>query len=94
MRLQYSGFVILATKMISAVTGLIFRFFVARALNKTEYDLWFNATTDVIGYFTLVASVLPFWAMRFAAREKEGVINIDIPWKSARDSYSSSTTKT
>jgi hypothetical protein len=43
----------------------------------------FNATTDVIGYFTLMASALPFWAMRFVAREKEGVINIDIPWKSA-----------
>ncbi len=41
----------------------------------------FNATTDVIGYFTLMASALPFWAMRFVAREKEGAIKIDIPWK-------------
>jgi hypothetical protein len=44
----------------------------------------FNATTDVIGYFALMASALPFWAMRFVAREKEGAINIDIPWKRAR----------
>jgi len=28
-----------------------------------------------------MASALPFWAMRFVAREKEGAIKIDIPWK-------------
>jgi hypothetical protein len=41
----------------------------------------FNATTDAIGCFTLMASALPFWAMRLVAREKEGAIKIDIPWK-------------
>jgi O-antigen/teichoic acid export membrane protein len=76
-RLQYSGFVIFAAKMASVITGLIFQFIVARALNKVEFDLWFNIN-DLSAYFLLLAGVLPFWAMRFVAREKEGAIKTGI----------------
>ncbi len=78
LRLEYSGYVIFAAKMVSVATGLVFQFMVARALNKTEYDLYFNALTDVAGIFALLAGVLPFWAMRFAARDKEGAIKTGI----------------
>jgi hypothetical protein len=84
-RMEYSGFVIFAAKMVSVVSGLVFAAIVAGALtvsapgtNKTYYDLWFNATTDVPAYFTLMASVFPFWAMRFATRGKEGAIKTGI----------------
>jgi len=82
-RLQYTGFVIFAAKMASVLTGLIFQFIIARSLipvsadGKTEYDLWLNVN-DVIAYFTLLASVLPFWTMRFVSREKEGAIKTGI----------------
>jgi O-antigen/teichoic acid export membrane protein len=70
-RLQYSGYVIFAAKLLSVVTGLIFQFMIARSTTGPEYDLWFNLN-DVLGYFTLFVGVLPFWVMRFVAREKEG----------------------
>ncbi len=76
-RLQYSGFVIFSAKMASVVTGLIFQLIVARALNKVEYDLWFNIN-DIAGYFVLMAGVLPFWTMRFVARDKEGATKTGI----------------
>ena len=70
-RLQYSGLIIFAAKLLSVATGLIFQFIIARALSKVEYDLWFNIT-DVTNYFVLMAGVLPFWAMRYVTRDKEG----------------------
>jgi O-antigen/teichoic acid export membrane protein len=72
-RLQYSGFVIFAAKMVSVSTGLIFQFMVARVLSEVEYDLWFNIN-DITAYFVLMAGVLPFWTMRFVARDKEGAV--------------------
>jgi hypothetical protein len=60
LRLEYSGYVIFAAKMVSVATGMVFQFMVARTLNKTEYDLYFNALTDVAGIFALLAGVLPF----------------------------------
>ena len=80
MRLQYSGFVIFAAKMVSVVTGLIFQFMIARSLlplHQKEYDLWFNIN-DLIPYFALLAGVLPFWVMRFVARDKEEAIKTGI----------------
>ncbi len=70
-RLQYSGFVIFAAKLLSVVTGLIFQFMIARSTGP-EYDLWFNMN-DVLTYFTLLIGVFPFWVMRFVARGREGV---------------------
>lgn len=83
--MEYSGFVIFAAKMVSIVSGLIFAYMVARELsnvpapgtNKNYYDMWFNIN-DLTGYFTLMAGVLPFWAMRYATRGKEGSIKTGI----------------
>ena len=72
-RLQYSGFVIFAAKIVSVSTGFIFQFIVAGALNSGEYDLWFNIN-DIANYFVLLSGVLPFWAMRYVTRDKEGSV--------------------
>jgi O-antigen/teichoic acid export membrane protein len=77
LRLHYSGFIIFASRLLSVGTGLIFQFMIARATSKSEYDIWFNMN-DVAMYFTLFAGVLPFWAMRFAARGKEGAVKTGI----------------
>jgi hypothetical protein len=83
-RMEYSGFVIFAAKMISVISGLVFAYMVARELlvpapgtGKTYYDMWYNVT-DLAAYFTLMAGVLPFWTMRFATRGKEGAIKTGI----------------
>jgi len=73
LRLQYSGFVIFAAKLLSVATGLIFQFMIARSTTGPEYDLWFNIN-DLLAYFTLLTGVLPFWVMRFVVREKEGAV--------------------
>jgi len=69
-RLQYTGFVIFAAKLLSVTTGLIFQFMIARSTTGPEYDLWFNIN-DVLTYFTLLTGMLPFWVMRFVARGRE-----------------------
>lgn len=79
--LQYSGFIIFAAKILSIATGLVFQLMIARATSapghEPEYDLWFNMN-DLLAYFTLLAAVVPFWVMRFVAREKEGAIKTGI----------------
>ncbi len=72
-RLQYSGYVIFAARLISVATGLIFQFMLARAIaaDSPEYAIWGNINT-VIPYFTLLSGIVPFWVMRCVAREKEG----------------------
>ena len=72
-RLQYSGYVIFAAKLISVATGLIFQFMLGRAIaaDSPEYAIYGNINT-VLPYFTLLAGVVPFWVMRGVARGKEG----------------------
>jgi len=72
-RLQYSGYVIFAAKLISVATGLIFQFMLARAIasDSPEYAIWGNINT-VLPYFTLLSGIVPFWVMRCVARGKEG----------------------
>jgi O-antigen/teichoic acid export membrane protein len=70
-RVQYSGFVIFAAKILSVGTGLIFQLMIARAITPEEYGVWFNVN-DVLGYFTVLAGTIPFWAMRFVARGRRG----------------------
>ena len=70
-RLQYSGFVIFAAKMLSVMTGLVFQFMVAWSTTKEQYDIWFNVN-DILAYFAILVGVAPFWVMRFVARGKEG----------------------
>jgi len=76
-RLQYSGFIIFATKLLSVATGLAFQFMIARTTTTSEYGLWFNLN-DLLTYFTLLAAVLPFWAMRFVARGKKGAVKTGV----------------
>ena len=76
-RLQYSGFVIFAAKLVSVATGLAFQLMIARNTTTTEYGLWFNVN-DILAYFTLLAAVVPFWSMRFTARRKEGAAKTGI----------------
>jgi O-antigen/teichoic acid export membrane protein len=76
-RLQYSGFIIFAAKILSVATGLVFQLMLARGTTKSEYDLWFNIS-DILAYFTLLAIALPFWTMRFVARGKEGAAKTGI----------------
>ena len=77
LRLQYSGLIVFASRLVSVVTGLAFALMIARAASKPEYDVWFNMN-DISTYFTLMAGVLPFWALRFVAREKEGAIKTGV----------------
>jgi hypothetical protein len=72
-RLQYTGFVLFAAKILSVATGLIFQFMIAQATipRPGEYDMWFNIS-DVLAYFTILVGVAPFWVMRFVARGREG----------------------
>jgi hypothetical protein len=74
-RLQYSGYVIFAAKLISVSTGLLFQFMLGRAIaaDSPEYAIWGNINT-VLPYFTLLAGIVPFWVMRCVARKKEGAI--------------------
>jgi hypothetical protein len=71
LRLQYTGYIIFAAKLIGVATGLIYQYMIARATTKPEYDIYFNLN-DVLAYFTLLAAVVPFWVMRCVARGKEG----------------------
>jgi hypothetical protein len=72
-RLQYTGYVIFAAKLISVVTGLIFQFMLGRTIpgDSPEYSIWGNINS-FLPYFTLMAGVVPFWVMRCVARGKEG----------------------
>ena len=72
-RLQYSGYVIFAAKLIAVATGLIFQFMLGRAIaaDSPEYAIWGNINT-VLPYFTLLAGIVPFWVMRCVARGKKG----------------------
>lgn len=79
-RLEYSGYVIFATRMLSVITSLIFALILGRELtsgNDPSYGLWYNIG-DLMPWFTLMAGVLPFWAMRFAMRQREGSIKTGI----------------
>ena len=69
-RLQYSGFVLFASKVSSIVTGLAFQLMLIRSVTTTEYGIWGNIN-DLVLYFTLIAGILPFWTTRFVARNHE-----------------------
>jgi len=70
-RLRYSGFVLFTSRLLSAATGLIFTIMVTRSTSTKEYGIW-NNLADVLSYFILMATIIPFWTTRFTAREYEG----------------------
>jgi hypothetical protein len=71
LRIQYTGYIVFAAKIIGVATGLIYQYMIAHATSGPQYDIYFNLN-DVLGYFTLVAGTVPFWVMRCVARGKEG----------------------
>lgn len=72
LRIQYTGYIIFAAKLIAVITGLIYQYMIARAIPPGPgYDIYFNLN-DVLAYFTLLAGTIPFWVMRCVARGKPG----------------------
>ncbi|MBS7615923.1 hypothetical protein KEJ45_01835 [Candidatus Bathyarchaeota archaeon] len=76
-RVQYSGFIIFVAKLLSVATGLAFQYMIARSTTTQEYGVWFNIN-DIFAYFTILAGILPFWIMRFAARNEKGAAKTGI----------------
>jgi hypothetical protein len=70
-RVQYSGFIVFAAKMVSVATGLAFTLMITRSTTQDQYGIW-GDIGDILAYFVFLASAFPFWAMRFTARDKEG----------------------
>jgi O-antigen/teichoic acid export membrane protein len=70
-RLQYSGFVFFAARMVSVATGMIFTLLLTRSTEQPEFGVWSNMF-DLITYFSFMATAIPFWTTRFVARGKEG----------------------
>ncbi|MEM1540392.1 MAG: hypothetical protein QXJ07_03305 [Candidatus Bathyarchaeia archaeon] len=76
-RLQYSGFIIFTARIISVITGLAFQYMIARYTTTEEYGILFNVN-DVLGYFLILAGIIPFWTMRFVARSEKGAVKTGI----------------
>jgi O-antigen/teichoic acid export membrane protein len=72
-RVQYSGFIVFVAKMLSVATGLVFTLMLTRSTTQDQLGIWGNIN-DILAYFAFLASALPFWTMRFAARDKKGSI--------------------
>jgi hypothetical protein len=71
---HYSGFVIFASQILSLFTGVIFTLLLTRNMtDPAEFGAW-SFIFYLIGLFTLVNGLFPFWATRFVARGKEGAI--------------------
>ncbi|MDH7476889.1 MAG: hypothetical protein QHH17_00710 [Candidatus Bathyarchaeota archaeon] len=85
-RLEYSGFVIFAVQLLSVATGVIFQLIIIRAISAVTppdkvsdvYGVWSNVSKDALPYFTLMAGVIPFWALRFTARGEEGSVKTGV----------------
>jgi len=72
-RLQYSGFIIFTVQVFSVITGLIFTLLLTRNMSTAQYGIWTNIF-DYTAYFQLFSGIIPFWAVRFMARDKEGTV--------------------
>jgi len=72
-RVQYSGFIIFATRILSIATGFGFTLMLTRSTTQDQLGIW-GDVYDILAYFTFLSSAFPFWAMRFAARNEEGSI--------------------
>ncbi|MEM2876129.1 MAG: hypothetical protein QXL67_04165 [Candidatus Bathyarchaeia archaeon] len=67
-----------AARLLSVGTGLLFTLVITRAVTKEQYGIWVNANTDIIPYFTLLSTALPFWVMRFVSRNREEAIKTGV----------------
>ncbi len=78
-RVRYSGFIIFAAQILSVFTGIIFLLLLTRisAKNPDEFGTW-SFIFYLVGLFTLISGLFPFWATRFVARGKEGAIKTGV----------------
>jgi O-antigen/teichoic acid export membrane protein len=76
-RVSYSGFIIFASQILSVLTGLIFTLLLTRNMTKNEFGAW-SFIFYLIGLFTLINGLFPFWATRFVARGKEDAVKTAI----------------
>lgn len=70
-RLRYSGAIFFLSRVISVGTGLLFTLMVTRNVSLEDYGV-FNNLWDVLSYFTLTSTIIPFWVTRFVARNWPG----------------------
>lgn len=70
-RLRYSGFILFAFRLISVGTSLLFTLMITRSVPPEDYGIYGNFG-DVISYFTLASTIIPFWVTRFVARGHSG----------------------
>jgi O-antigen/teichoic acid export membrane protein len=59
------------------ITGVVFTLLLTRNMSQQQYGIWSNIF-DLTGYFTILVGLFPFWATRFVARKKEGVIKMAV----------------
>jgi O-antigen/teichoic acid export membrane protein len=66
-RVRLSGLLIFLGKVLALFTGFAFSVYVARALSKDEYGLWF-LVMSLVSYFQVAQSIMPYWGGRDFAR--------------------------
>ena len=76
-RLRYSGFIVFTTQVLSLITGLVFTLLLTRNMTTDQFNIWTNIF-DYTGYFLLFNPVVPFWAIRFVARGKDGAVKTSV----------------
>ncbi|MEM2342395.1 MAG: hypothetical protein QXX94_07375 [Candidatus Bathyarchaeia archaeon] len=87
-RLRYSGLILFLFKLFSVGTGLVFTLIITRNVTPAEYGVYGNLS-DILSYFTLTSSIIPFWVTRFTARQRQGaaetglILNIIVAFISA-----------
>jgi len=70
-RLRYSGLIFFFFRLFSVGTGLLFTLMITRSITLEEYGVYGNLN-DILSYFTLTSSIIPFWVTRFIARQRPG----------------------
>jgi O-antigen/teichoic acid export membrane protein len=70
-RLRYSGLLVFTSKILSLATGFGFVLMITRSISGKEFGIWGNIN-DILGYFTLLNFIVPFWVTRFVSREHAG----------------------
>ncbi len=76
-RFQYSGFVLFTTKLLTVATGMAFTLMIARSVTQIEYGVY-GTFNIIIPYFAIMSTAIPFWVMRFVARDKAGAAKTGI----------------
>jgi len=76
-RTQYSGFILFTAKLLTVATGIAFTLMIARSVTQPEYGVY-GTLNIIIPYFTILSTAIPFWVMRFVARDKEGAAKTGI----------------